>query len=79
MMLLLTPFALEQVLFEVISALATAGLSTGITPEVGTAAQLLLTALMFLGRLGAITLASALALRSRPRMYDLPHERPIIG
>ena len=79
MMLLLTPFALEQVLFEVISALATAGLSTGITSEVGTAAQLLLTALMFLGRLGAITLGSALALRSRPRMYDLPHERPIIG
>jgi hypothetical protein len=34
---------------------------------------------MFLGRLGAITLASALALRSRPRLYDLPHERPIIG
>ena len=79
LMLLLTPFPLEQVLFEVISALATAGLSTGITSEVGTAAQLLLTALMFLGRLGAITLGSALALRSRPRMYDLPHERPIIG
>ena len=78
-MLLITPFSLEPVLFEVISALATVGLSTGITPEVGSAAQLLLTFLMFLGRLGPITLASALALRSRPRLYDLPHERPIIG
>jgi Trk-type K+ transport system membrane component len=39
----------------------------------------LLVVLMFLGRLGPITLASALALRSRPRRYELPQERPIIG
>ena len=79
LMMLLTPFPFELVLFEVISALATVGLSTGITTEVGTAGELLLTVLMFVGRLGPITLASALALRSRPRLYDLPHERPIIG
>jgi trk system potassium uptake protein TrkH len=78
-MLLLTPFTLDEVLFEVISAFSTVGLSTGITAQVGTAGQLLLTALMFIGRLGPITLASALALRSRPRLYDLPEERPIIG
>lgn len=78
-LLLLTPFTLDQVLFEVVSAFSTVGLSTGITADVGTAGQLLLTALMFLGRLGPITLASALALRSRPRLYDLPQERPIIG
>jgi trk system potassium uptake protein TrkH len=78
-MLLLTPFALDQVLFEVVSAFATVGLSTGITAQVGTAGQVLLVALMFLGRLGPITLAAALALRSRPRLYELPEERPIIG
>lgn len=78
-MLLLTPFALDQVLYEVISAFATVGLSTGITPEVGTVGKLLLVGLMFLGRLGPVTLASALALRSRPRLYELPQERPIIG
>jgi potassium uptake TrkH family protein len=79
LLLLLTPFSLDQVLFEVMSAFATVGLSTGITAQVGTAGQLLLVALMFLGRLGPITLAAALALKSRPRLYDLPQERPIIG
>ena len=79
LLLLLTPFSLDQVLFEVVSAFATVGLSTGITAQLGTAGQLLLVVLMFLGRLGPITLASALALRSRPRRYELPEERPIIG
>lgn len=78
-MLLLTPFTLDEVLFEVISAFSTVGLSTGITAQVGTAGQLLLVGLMFVGRLGPITLASALALRSKPRLYDFPEERPIIG
>ncbi|MCW2667786.1 MAG: ATPase [Frankiales bacterium] len=78
-LLQLTEFTLDEVLFEVISAASTTGLSTGITDDVGTPGQLLLAALMFLGRLGPITLASALALRSRPKLYDLPEERPIIG
>lgn len=78
-LLQLTEFTLDEVLFEVISAASTTGLSTGITSEVGTPGQLLLAALMFLGRLGPITLAPALALRSRPKLDDLPEERPIIG
>jgi hypothetical protein len=36
-------------------------------------------ALMFIGRIGPITAASALALRSRHRLYRLPEERPIVG
>ena len=79
LLLVLTDFGLDQVLFEVVSAFATVGLSTGITAHVGTAGQLLLAGLMFLGRLGPVTLATALALRSRPRLYELPYERPIIG
>ena len=79
LLLLMTPFRLDEVLFEVVSAFATVGLSTGITAQVGPAGQLLLVSLMFLGRLGPITLASALALRARPRLYELPEERPIIG
>lgn len=74
-----TDFTLDQVLFEVVSAFSTVGLSTGITAVVSTRGQLLLTALMFMGRLGPITVASALALRSRPRLFELPEERPIIG
>ncbi|WP_405929570.1 TrkH family potassium uptake protein [Streptomyces griseus] len=70
---------LDQSLFEVTSAFATVGLSTGITADLPVGLQLLLIALMFIGRLGPITVASALALRTRVRLYDLPEERPIIG
>ncbi|MFG2311447.1 TrkH family potassium uptake protein [Streptomyces sp. NPDC048566] len=71
--------SLDESLFEVTSAFATVGLSTGITADLAPGLQLLLIALMFIGRLGPITVASALALRSRHRLYDLPEERPIIG
>lgn len=74
-----TDHSLDQSLFEVTSAFATVGLSTGITADLSTGLQLLLIALMFIGRLGPITVASALALRSRVRLYDLPEERPVIG
>ena len=78
-LLLLTPFRLDDVLFEVVSAFGTVGLSTGITPALDPISQLTLCFLMYVGRLGPITFASALALKHRKRVYDLPKERPIIG
>lgn len=78
-LLIMTPFGLDAVLFESVSAFATVGLSTGITADIPTAGQLILVLLMFAGRVGPITLAAALALRERSRRYDLPEERPIVG
>ncbi len=78
-LLLMSPFRLDEVLFEVVSAFATVGLSTGITPDLADPARLLLVVLMFTGRLGPVTLASALALRRRRRLFELPEERPLIG
>ncbi|WP_435208769.1 TrkH family potassium uptake protein [Streptomyces sp. bgisy034] len=78
-LLSLTSFPLDSVLFEVVSAFATVGLSTGITADFPAAGQLVLTLLMFIGRLGPVTLVSALALRERARRYELPEERPVIG
>ncbi|MDI2027341.1 potassium transporter TrkG [Saccharopolyspora sp. TS4A08] len=78
-LLAISPFGLDQVLFEAISAFATVGLSTGITAQLPAFGQILLVLLMFIGRLGPITLASALALRERARRYELPEERPIVG
>ena len=75
----LSRFSTDVVLFEVVSAFATVGLSTGITADLPTTGQLILVALMFLGRLGPITLVSALALRERSRRYQLPEGRPLIG
>jgi trk system potassium uptake protein len=68
-----------KVLFEAISAFATVGLSTGITGDFSSVEHVILIGLMFLGRLGPITLVSALALRERRRLYQLPEGRPIIG
>jgi Trk-type K+ transport system membrane component len=47
--------------------------------ELPAAAHYVLVVLMFVGRLGTVTLASALALRERRRLYRLPEERPIVG
>lgn len=77
--LAMTDYDLDRVLFEVVSAFGTVGLSAGITADLPPAAHLILVALMFLGRLGPLTLGSALALRERPSAYDLPKERPAIG
>ncbi|QBI53138.1 TrkH family potassium uptake protein [Streptomonospora litoralis] len=78
-LLVATPFQLDQVLFEVVSASGVVGLSTGITADLPDAAQLLLVVLMLAGRIGPITFASALALREHTRRYDLAESRPIIG
>lgn len=75
----MTSFPLDRVLFEVISAFATVGLSTGITADLPPAAQSILIALMFVGRVGTITVAAALALRIRHIPYRYPEERPIVG
>lgn len=78
-LLLVTGLSLDAVLFETISAIGTVGLSTGITADIPPGGLLVLVVLMFLGRLGPITLASALALRERVRRYERPEERPVIG
>ena len=78
-LMLITDAGLDRVLFEVVSAFATVGLSTGITADIPAAGQVVLILVMFAGRLGPVTLASALALRSNPRYYEYPKERPLIG
>lgn len=78
-LLVVSPYRLDVVLFEAASAFGTVGLSTGITPDLPSAAQALLVVLMFIGRVGPATFATALALRERARRYELPEERPIVG
>lgn len=75
----LTDASQQDAIFEAISAFGTVGLSTGLTPEVPDAGRVLLTLVMFIGRLGPLTLGSSLALRSERLHYELPKERPLIG
>ena len=79
LLLRLTPFTLDAVLFEALSAFGTVGLSTGITSSLPEEAKWVLIACMYVGRLGPMTLGAALAVRSRVRMIQLPRERPIVG
>jgi Trk-type K+ transport system membrane component len=73
------PWTLEQGLFEAVSAFSTTGLSTGITPDLSRAGRIVDMVLMFLGRVGPLTLAAALALRERPRLFRYPEERVLVG
>ena len=70
---------LADALFEAISAFATCGLSTGVTPGLPTAGKYIIAVLMFAGRTGTMTLAAALALRTRRRVIHYPEEWPTIG
>lgn len=74
-----TQLPLHDVLFECISAFATVGMSTGITAQLPPSALLVLIVLMFVGRVGTITAATALATGARDRPYRYPEENPIVG
>lgn len=72
-------FDTAEVLFEVVSAFGTVGLSTGITADLPRLGQGVLIGLMFLGRLGPVTLVLGLALREKPHSIRYPEGRPLIG
>lgn len=78
-LLLITDEPLDYVLFDVISAFATCGLTTGFTQNSSDGAQYVLAATMFFGRIGTVTLAAALAASQRRQLYRRPEERPIVG
>lgn len=78
-LLSLSDHPFERVAFEAVSAFATVGLSTGITADFPPAGHAVLIALMFFGRVGTITVATALALRRHAPAYRYPEERPIVG
>lgn len=66
-------------LFESVSAMATVGLSFGVTPEVGMVSKLLLAFLMLCGRVGSITMLLAFSSDKRVRTSRLPLEKIQVG
>lgn len=69
-----------KILFEVVSALATVGLTAGLTPTLSDTGRVIIIVTMFLGRLGPLTVAYALAIRrKRKQHFRYPEERIIIG
>jgi Trk-type K+ transport system membrane component len=70
---------LHLVLFDVISAFGTCGLTTGLTESLPDSGKYILAATMWAGRVGTVTLAAALAASQRPQLFRNAEERPIVG
>jgi trk system potassium uptake protein TrkH len=72
-------FPFIDVMFEAMSAVATAGISTGITGDLASASKIVLCVAMFIGRLGPLTAVFALQRKQQPRRYRLPESPVRIG
>ncbi|MNN19763.1 Ktr system potassium uptake protein B [compost metagenome] len=66
-------------LFETTSAFATAGLSLDLTPKLTEIGKIVICVVMFLGRVGPVTLAYALAPKSGKELYRYPEGKITIG
>ena len=75
----LTDQPLDIVLFDVISAFATCGLSTGLPETLPDLGKYILSATMWAGRVGTVTLAAALAASQRRQLFTRAEERIIVG
>ncbi|MFA4839075.1 MAG: TrkH family potassium uptake protein [Candidatus Neomarinimicrobiota bacterium] len=79
MLLITENFRLEQVLFEVVSAFGTVGLSTGITPMLSFFGKFIIAVTMFIGRIGPMTLVIAFSQKSEMYKIRLPEGNILIG
>lgn len=68
-----------QALFEAASAIGTVGITLGITPDLCAASRIVLIILMFLGRVGGMTIVYAALSRKHPYVSEFPQEKIIVG
>lgn len=68
-----------DLLFEVVSAISTVGLSTGLTPKLSLGGKWIITILMFVGRLGPLIFLAALQAMHKEKLYRRPEENILIG
>lgn len=73
------PFSPMEIMFEVSSAFGTTGLSMGITPELSPLGKIIITALMFIGRIGILSFIFLFSRSKNEINYHYPKERIIVG
>lgn len=78
-LLTLEDFSIEKILYEVISAFATVGLSLNITSQLGILSKLLIIFTMFVGRLGPMTIALAFTEQKKKSSLKFPKEDILVG
>ena len=71
--------SLEYILYEVVSAFATVGLSLGLTPELSVIGKLLIAITMYIGRVGVLTLFLALSNRKNGNGIKYPEAKILVG
>ena len=76
---LIEPFPLDDVIFEVVSAVGTVGLTKGITASLSIASKLILCLTMFFGRMGGLTLLLAFAEKRNQIKLERPYDKVLIG
>ena len=70
---------IEDVIFEVLSAIGTVGMSTGITRKLNSASQIIIILLMYCGRIGSMSFALSFTERRKTTSTQFPEEKIIIG
>ncbi len=79
LLLILEPFKFDEILFESVSAFGTVGLSMGITSKLSATGRVLITLLMYIGRIGPLTLIYAFAIRRRSSAIQYAEEQLAVG
>ena len=77
--LAMQPLSFTDVMFEVLSAVNTVGMTTGITRDLNAIARILLILLMYCGRLGSLSFALVFAQKSTTDCVRQPQEKIVVG
>lgn len=77
--LAIEPIAMEKVIYEVISAFATVGVSMNVTPALSIISRILIIFTMFVGRLGPMTIALAFTNDKKKSSFKYPKEDILVG
>ena len=75
----LNPFPLDDVMFEVFSAIGTVGMTTGITRDLTIVSRYIIIVLMYCGRIGSMSFALSFMEKKRGAVVKQPEERITIG
>jgi trk system potassium uptake protein TrkH len=79
LMFIFEKFSFKEIIFEVISAFGTVGLSFGITPYLTLFSKSSIILLMFIGRVGTLLIASGMFIKHQNLNYQYPEEKILIG
>jgi len=74
-----TEFDFINILYEVVSAFGTVGLSVGITAKLSVSAKIILILTMYTGRVGVLLLMNAILGENRPSLINYPPENLLVG